>query len=125
MQLALTDLFRARWSEEIHHEWMRNVLINRPDLSEEQLNRTKNLMNTHVRDAIVTNYEQLIPSLNLPDPNDRHVLAAAIRCQADVILTFNLKDFPKKTLALSDIEPQHPDEFILYLTYNQFEFVGL
>lgn len=115
MQLAVMDLVRARWSAEIHNEWIRNLLINRPDLSLEQLTKTKDLMNSHVRDAVVTNYEPLIPSLTLPDPNDRHVLAAAIRCQADLIITFNLKDFPKKTLALYDIEAQHPDEFILDL----------
>ena len=61
MQLAVTDLVRARWSEEIHNEWIRNLLINRPDLSLEQLNTTKDLMNSHVRDALVTNYEPLIP----------------------------------------------------------------
>jgi predicted nucleic acid-binding protein len=115
MQLAVTDLFRARWSEEIHNEWIRNLLVNRPDLSLEQLTKTKDLMNSHVRDALVANYESLIPSLTLPDPNDRHVLAAAIRGHADIIVTFNLKDFPKKTLALYDIAPQHPDEFILDL----------
>jgi predicted nucleic acid-binding protein len=114
MELALTDLFRARWSEEIHKEWIRNVLKNRPDLEESQL-RTKAFMDANVRDALVTGFESLIPSLNLPDPNDRHVLAAAIRCQSDVIVTFNLKDFPSDYLSSFDVEAQHPDEFILYL----------
>ncbi|BAS57185.1 hypothetical protein NIES2135_34620 [Leptolyngbya boryana NIES-2135] len=115
MELALTDLFRARWSESIHQEWIRNVLKSRPDLSAEQLNKTKELMNSHVRDSVVTNYETLIPAIELPDPDDRHVLAAAIRCNASVIVTFNLKDFPADTLKLYDIDAQHPDEFILYL----------
>jgi predicted nucleic acid-binding protein len=115
MELALTDLFRARWSEEIHKEWIRNVLKNRPDLKMSQLLRTKTCMNANVRDALVTGFESLIPSLSLPDENDRHVLAAAIRCQADVIVTFNLKDFPLDYLSSFDIEAQHPDEFILYL----------
>jgi predicted nucleic acid-binding protein len=115
MELALTDSFRARWSEEIHQEWIRNVLKNRPDLNESQLLKTKGYMDTNVRDALVTDFESLIPSLNLPDKDDRHVLAAAIRCGADVIVTFNLKDFPSDYLSTFDVEAQHPDEFILYL----------
>jgi predicted nucleic acid-binding protein len=115
MELALTDLFRARWSAEIHKEWMRNVLKNRPNLTESQLLRTKAFMDANVRDALITGFESLIPSLELPDDNDRHVLAAAIRCSADVIVTFNLKDFPSDYLLNFDIEAQHPDDFILYL----------
>ena len=94
MWLALADLFQARWTNEIHQEWIRNVLKNRPDLTLIQLDRTKNLMNSNVRDALITGYEPLIPTLILPDINDRHVLAAAIHGRADFIVTFNLKDFP-------------------------------
>jgi hypothetical protein len=72
-------------------------------------------MNTAVRDCLVTGYEDLIASLSLPDPNDRHVLAAAIRAGANVIVTCNLSDFPQKTLAQFDIEAQHPDDFLLCL----------
>ncbi|MDX2271001.1 MAG: PIN domain-containing protein [Cyanobacteriota bacterium] len=112
MQLALTDLFRAKWTNQIHEEWIRNVLKDRPDLTLEQLTRTKDLMNSHVRDCLITGYESLIPALQLPDPEDRHVLAAAIQGGVDVIVTFNLKDFPQQALAPYDIEVQHPDEFI-------------
>jgi predicted nucleic acid-binding protein len=115
MELALTDSFRARWSEEIHQEWIRNVLKKRPDLNESQLIRTKAFMDANVRDALVTDFDSLIPSLKLPDKNDRHVLAAAIRCSAGVIVTFNLKDFPSDYLSTFGVEAQHPDEFILYL----------
>ena len=59
--------------------------------------------------------ESLIPALNLPDPDDRHVLAAAVRCGAQVIVTANLADFPAASLAPYDIEAQHPDEFVLHL----------
>lgn len=79
MHLALTDLFRAKWTDQIHDEWIRSVLEQRPDLRREQLERTRQLMNAHVRDCLVTGYEDLIPALSLPDPDDRHVLAAAIR----------------------------------------------
>ncbi|GAB4536606.1 MAG: hypothetical protein Tsb0014_24580 [Pleurocapsa sp.] len=105
-------MYRARWTEQIHNEWMRNVLKNRTDLTKEQLMRTKNLMNRSVRDCLIENYESIIPSLNLPDPDDRHVLAAAITGQADVIVTMNLKDFPDSILGQYEIEPQHPDIFI-------------
>jgi hypothetical protein len=63
----------------------------------------------------VTGHEDLIASLSLPDPDDRHVLAAAIRASADVIVTYNLKDFPAATLAGFDIEAQHPDDFLVRL----------
>jgi predicted nucleic acid-binding protein len=112
MQLALTDLFRARWTDKIHDEWIRNLLKNRPDLTLEKLTKTKDLMNSHVRDCLVTGYEELIPSLTLPDRDDRHVLAAAIKGQVDVIVTFNLKDFPKNVLDNYEIFAEHPDEFI-------------
>lgn len=115
MRLALTDLFRARWTDRIHDEWIRNVLINRSDLKPEQLERTRELMNSHVRDSLVTGYEPLIESLDLPDPDDRHVLAAAIRTRASVIVTFNLKDFPADILERMGMEAQHPDEFISHL----------
>jgi len=117
MWLALTgtDLFAPRWTEEIHAEWTRNVLLNRPDLTREQLTRTKNLMNAYVPNCVVTDYESLIPSIELPDPGDRHVLAAAIVAQASVIVTFNLSDFPAQKLALYGIEAMHPDKFVLEL----------
>ncbi|MEX2142492.1 MAG: PIN domain-containing protein [Pirellulales bacterium] len=115
MHLALTDLFRAKWTDVIHDQWIRNVLKDRPDLTAEQLERTRTLMNAHVRDCLVSNYEDLIPTVVLPDPDDRHVLAAAIRADADVIVTYNLTDFPRSALDKYGIEAQHPDEFITHL----------
>lgn len=112
MHLALTGVYRARWSEQIHEEWKRNLLVNRPELNREQLDRTSSLMDAAVPDGLVTDYEQLIEGLKLPDVDDRHVLAAAIKCNASVIVTFNLKDFPKNTLEAFDIESLHPDDFI-------------
>jgi PIN domain len=115
MRLALTDVYHARWSNQIHEEWIRNLLLVRPDLTLEQLHRTKELMNSHVRDSVVTGFEHLIPSLHLPDFGDRHVLAAAIHCGAQVILTFNLKDFPNDVLHPYGLMAQHPDDFLLHL----------
>lgn len=72
-------------------------------------------MNEAIRDCLVTGYEDLIESISLPDPDDRHVLAAAMRASADVIVTYNLTDFPVETLSRFDIEAQHPDDFLIGL----------
>jgi predicted nucleic acid-binding protein len=112
MHLALAGLFHARWTDSIHEEWIRGVLRDRPDLTAEKLRRTRMLMDRSVRDCLVTGYEHLIPSLCLPDPDDRHVLAAAIHAHAKAIVTFNLADFPTAILHDYDIEAMHPDEFI-------------
>jgi hypothetical protein len=79
MYLAMTDLFRAKWTDAIHEEWMRNVQADYPDITRAKAERIRDLMNAHVRDCLVTGYEDLISALTLPDPDDRHVLAAAIR----------------------------------------------
>jgi predicted nucleic acid-binding protein len=115
MQLAVSDLFRAKWSNAIHDEWIRSVLERRLDLKREQLERTRELMNSHVRDCLVEGYEPLIETLRLPDPDDRHVVAAAIHARADAIVTFNLADFPADVLRGHGLEAQHPDEFISHL----------
>lgn len=112
MWLALSGRFRARWTAQIHDEWVRNLLKNRPELDPAHLQRTVDLMNQAVPDGLVTGHESLIAGLTLPDPDDRHVLAAAIRCGAGVIVTFNKRDFPTETLAPFGVEVQHPDEFI-------------
>ena len=114
IRLGCSNLFRARWSDQIHDEWIRGVLRERPEL-ESKLQRTRDLMNNAVADCLVTGHESLIPSLNLPDPDDRHVLAAAIVGQASVIVTCNLKDFPSDTLAIFNIEAQHPDVFVRHV----------
>lgn len=70
-------------------------------------------MNGAIDDCLVTNFEPLIESITgLPDADDRHVVAAAIRCNASVIVTFNLKDFPEIALDAWGLEAQHPDEFV-------------
>jgi len=124
MQLALTDLFRAKWTNRIHEEWIRNLLANRPDLKREQLEKTRRLMNAATRDCLVGGYDDLIESVKLPDEDDRHVLAAAIHAHASVIVTFNLKDFPPKALRPYKIEAIHPDEFILRLIELDFGAVN-
>jgi hypothetical protein len=113
MQLAVTDLFRAKWTDEIHDEWISSLLERRPELSRAQLERTKRLMNENVRDCLVVGYEQLIISIEgLPDSDDRQVVAAAYHCGADAIVTYNLKDFPSEALRLYGLEAIHPDDFV-------------
>jgi predicted nucleic acid-binding protein len=114
IELAAARLFRAKWTLRIHDEWIRNVLKQRPDLTRSQLERTRDLMNQAVLDCLVEDYEELIEGLQLPDPDDRHVLAAAIASASDAIVTFNLKDFPVGTLHKYNIELQHPDDFLHY-----------
>lgn len=115
MRLALTDLYQAKWTNDIHREWISSLLKNRPDLTEERLEQTRSKMDLHVRDCLVEGYEELIESLNLPDPNDRHVLAAAIRSSAQTIVTYNLSDFPSQALSRYEVDAQHPDEFLRHL----------
>lgn len=112
MWLAMAGRFRARWTALIQDEWQRNLLKNRPDLEPAQLLRTISLMNQALPDAMVAGHEFLIDGLALPDADDRHVLAAAIHCNASVIVTFNGKDFPAKKLEIFQVEARHPDDFI-------------
>ena len=110
MRLAVT-MYQPKWTADIHGEWIRNVLANRPDITRAQLERTRGLMDAHGGRCLVTGYEPLIPLLTLPDPGDRHVLAAAITANAPTIVTFNLKHFPASLVGAYNLEARHPDEF--------------
>ncbi|MDD3721173.1 MAG: PIN domain-containing protein [Lutibacter sp.] len=105
-------MFTAKWFDIIQDEWLRNLLKNRADLKKEQLIQTIKAMNLAFPDANVENFEDLTSSVKLKDKDDRHVVACAIRCNADLIVTFNIKDFPTKELSKYDIEIQNPDELI-------------
>ena len=94
---------------------MRNLLIDRPDIDPGVLERTRAVMDRHFPESVVTGYETLVTTLELPDAGDRHVLAAAIRGQADVIVTRNLRDFPADRLAPHGLAAQHPDTFVTSL----------
>ena len=119
MYLTLAGAFSARWTAQIHEEWIRNVLKTRSDLTRASLERTRQLMDRHALDAIVEDYEFLIPTLQLPDADDRHVLAAAIHANAETIVTWNIKDFPAHVLEPLGIEARNPDEFLLSLWSEQ------
>ncbi len=112
LRLADRHLLAPLRSADIHAEWMRNLLADRPDIDAAELDRTRAVMDEHFPDAVVTGYEAIAAGLDLPDPDDRHVLAAAIRGGADVIVTRNLRDFPVDRLAPDALAAQHPDAFI-------------
>lgn len=112
----MADFFRAKWSAAVQEEWVEALLRGREDLERASLQRVVELMNLAVPDALVTDYEDLEDALELPDPDDRHVLAAAIKARADLIVTANRRDFPPSTLARWFIEAQDPDAFLA----NQF-----
>ena len=112
LQLAVDDVFRTKWTADIHREWIDALLRNEPHRDRSALERTRDLMDKATRDCLVTGYDRLIAALDLPDPDDRHVLAAAITGRCDVIITCNLRDFPEPAIAPYGIEVQHPDLFL-------------
>ncbi|MEZ5644839.1 MAG: PIN domain-containing protein [Burkholderiaceae bacterium] len=116
LSLATAGLYHARWTADIHEEWTRNLAADRPEIAD-KLPALVDTMNTAIPDCLVENYEPLIGCVTLPDPSDRHVLAAAMAGHADAIVTFNLQDFPSEITSRHGIEVQHPDEFVM----NQFQ----
>ena len=105
IRIAHTGVVHARWSEQILDECFRGILARRPDLKPEALARTRELMNDAVSDCLVEGFKNLIDGLSLPDLDDRHVLAAAIRAGAQAIVTTNLQDFPAIALETIDLAP--------------------
>ncbi len=113
--LGITGACRPRWTADIHEEWTRSVLAARTNVTAASLARCRSLMDAAVPDCLVTGYEPLIPSLTLPDPDDRHVLAAAIHASVKKIVTFNLKDFPEEQTRPHGVVAIHPDAFLVQL----------
>lgn len=114
IRIARAGLVRARWTDTILDECFRSIVRRRPEL-EAPLKRTRELMVAAVPGCLVDGHEHLISSLELPDPDDRHVLAAAIRSGAETIVTTDLDDFPHDTLARYQVEARHPDDFLVDL----------
>ena len=112
LQLAASDVIQAKWSADIHREWIEALLRNEPHRDRAALQRTRDLMDRATRDCLVAGYEALVPTLDLPDPGDRHVLAAAIAGRCDAIVTSNLRHFPNAAVEPFGIEVRHPDEFL-------------
>jgi predicted nucleic acid-binding protein len=114
IRLAREGLIQARWTDAILDECFRSIIRRRPEL-EKPLERTRSLMNAALPDCLILGYEDLVDTLDLPDPDDRHVLAAAIKSEAEAIVTANLGDFPAAVLSKYGIEAIHPDQFVLRL----------
>ena len=115
MRLAVHGLIQAKWSDSIHNEWIEAVCRVRADLSREQLERTRRLMDLHAADSLVTGFEHHVERFQLPDPDDRHVLAVALEARAEAIVTWNLRDFPAAVLGPLGVTVESPDDLILML----------
>jgi predicted nucleic acid-binding protein len=113
LHLASLQVYDPLWTDAIHEEWVRSLLKVRPDIDKASLETRRRLMDSYFYRSKVMNYDSIIDSLSLPDPKDRHVLAAAIKGKAQVIVTSNLKDFPKEIIGSYGISAMHPDDFVL------------
>jgi hypothetical protein len=121
LSLASDGLYHAKWTTEITQEWSRNLVADRPDIAS-KIDRLVELVNLSAQDCLVEGYEYIIPTIELPDLNDRHVVAAAVVGHADAIVTFNLKDFPAKIIDKFGVDVQHPDDFLMnQLQLRQFD----
>ncbi len=125
LELAVADLYQARWSSIVLDEMTRNILKNRPDIPPKRLERTVSLMNRHTRDCLVDIPQSLIESIEgLPDVDDRHVVAGAIQSRSHAIITRNLKDFPARAISAYRLEAIDPDRFLsAQYTLNQGGFM--
>jgi predicted nucleic acid-binding protein len=115
VELAVSKAITLRWSDAVHDEWTTALTRSRPDLNPLRIQRTRQLLAQALPDALVADYESLIPAVELPDPDDRHVLAAAIKGGCQLIVTFNLADFPADALAPHSVAAMHPDAFLSWL----------
>jgi predicted nucleic acid-binding protein len=111
LRFAEAGLFRARWSSTILDEWTRNLLAKRPEL-ESSIKSQLAAMEKAFPEGCVDGAEALVAALTLPDPDDRHVLATAIRTGAEHIVTENLRDFPNEILAPFGISAVTADDFL-------------
>lgn len=107
---AYYDLYTPKWSDHIFDEWKR--VMKEKGVSEEEANKRAEKANTAFPDALVTNYKGLMDNLELPDKDDHHVLAAAIKTNANIIVTNNLKDFPEEYLQSFGLKAKTADDFL-------------
>lgn len=115
VQCGVDRLIEVRWTDQIHDEWMRNLAANTPGLTAGHLARTRNLMKAVLPDADVRGYEHHIEGIALPDPDDRHVVAAAVAGGASMVVTWNTRDFPEAELAQHGLIRQTPDQLLTRL----------
>ena len=116
LRIAEAGLYRLHLTQEILNETTRN-LVQKNRMTEKKAVWFQQQIQYNFPESLVKDYESLIP-LMTNDPKDRHVLAAAVKIKADVIVTFNLKDFPSDSLDLFGIKAQSPDDFLIDLFSN-------
>lgn len=106
-------LYRPAWSPDILAEWRRSVQRRHPDIGDDKLDEMQAIMSEQFADAEITGYDAIVGALDLPDVDDRHVLAAAIVGRCHGVITANLKHFPPDKVAPFKMEIVHPDDFIV------------
>jgi len=106
-------LFQPHWSSDILVEWRRSIQRRFPETTDDQLDRQQEIMTESFPDAEITGYQAFIGGLDLPDCDDRHVLAAAIVGRCAGVVTSNTKHFPPHVTEALGIEIIHPDDFIV------------
>jgi predicted nucleic acid-binding protein len=117
LRAAQRDLYRPYWSALILAEVERNLVASGLIADPAKARQRVNAMRGAFERANVTGFEALIPSM--PNhPQDRHVLAAAVVAGAEVVVTYNLRDFRTAGIPQARITAQHPDAFLTDL----FEF---
>ena len=112
MRLSTNEVYTPKWTQKLMDEF--SSIFKKKGLSypEDKIRRQVELMNIANPEAMVEKYESLLPAIKLPDENDRHVVAAAIKSNSNVIVTYNLKDFPSEYLDSLGLEAIDPDNFI-------------
>jgi predicted nucleic acid-binding protein len=118
LRLADDELIYPYWSETIQDEWFRSLIKKRPNLDPEKLKRTRQIMDAHFPRSLVRGYDKFVQEIQLPDVDDRHVLAVAIHVKAKYIVTFNVRDFPTTVLDTYQVGVLSPDDFIMRVIKN-------
>lgn len=115
VQCAVDGLVAARWTDAIQDEWVRALSRGPKAMPTGELQLVRDLMNRVLPDANVTGYEHRTDAILLPDLDDRHVVAAALKCGAALIVTSNLRDFPADVLEHHGLRATDPDAFLVAL----------
>lgn len=123
LSVANEGVFRPYWSLAIHDEWERNLLKNRPDLEQKIVKERSATMDKFFPNSCVNDFHDCLDGLMLPDADDNHVLALAIKTKSKYIVTFNLSDFPQEDLKKHGVQAIHPDRFLIDLLHNYEELV--
>jgi predicted nucleic acid-binding protein len=112
LHLAERGFYEARWTDQILQEVSRSIKRRRPEAVHDKVDRMIARLSEAFEEARISGYEDLIPAMQ-NHPKDRHVLAAAVADNVDMIVTHNVRDFPKAACDKYEIEVLSPDDFLL------------